>query len=91
MVPLVASEKKVEACVVSMLREKVYDDWNPRPRVVRRRTSNRNALYQESPSLVFSSMVVKAGFGRGAPAAKNCVPSSRSTGVGTLTSPLRSR
>ena len=30
---------------------------------MRRRTSKMKALYQESPSLVFCSMVVKAVFG----------------------------
>jgi hypothetical protein len=47
----VASEKNVEACVVSMFRENVYDDWKLKPFFQRRRTSTSKALYHELPSL----------------------------------------
>ena len=67
-VPLVASEKNVDACVVSSrVATSVYDDWNETPFDQRRRRSTMSALYQESPSLLFSSMVVHAVFCRGAP------------------------
>ncbi len=45
-VPFVASEKNVDACVVSSLLENVYDDWNAKPAARRRRTSTMSALYQ---------------------------------------------
>jgi hypothetical protein len=69
-VPLVASEKNVEACVVSSIFDSVYDACADRPRVQLRRRSTIIALYQLSPSLLLSSMVPKAVFGRGSPAAK---------------------
>ena len=91
-VPLVASEKNVEACVVSSLFEKVYDDCSDRPWLQRRRTSKRSALYHESPSLLFSSMVENAVLIRGVPAAMNGRPSAVvPVGCARLTSPLRSR
>ena len=66
-VPLVASEKKVDAWVVSSLFESVYEDWNENPALKRLRTSKISALYQDSPSLLFSSIVEKAELGRGVP------------------------
>ena len=90
--PLVASEKKVEACVVSVVFDHVYEDCTEKPLLKRRRTSKISARYQELPSLLFSSMVEKSGFGRGVPAGgKSRRPSGCTVGVGTLTSPLRSR
>ena len=89
--PFVASEKKVEAWVVSMLRENVYETWKPRPRLEARRSSATIALYQESPSLVLVSMAEKDRLGRGEPAAKKSDPSGSSVGVGTLASVFRSR
>ena len=47
-----------------------------RPPLQRRRTSKMSALYQESPSLLFSSMVENAVFWRGVPAGMNGVPSA---------------
>ena len=90
-VPFVASEKNVDACVVSSLLENVYDDWKREARGQRRRTSTMSALYQDSPSLLFSSMVENAVFWRGVPAGMNSVPSGSVTGSARLTSPLRSR
>src|SRR5688572_4056312 len=91
-VPLVASEKKVEACVVSTLFENVYEDCIENPSAQRRRTSRMKALYQESPSLLLSSIVENAGFTRGVPAAMNGWPSAVvPVGGARLTSPLRSR
>src|SRR5690349_16793388 len=90
-VPLVASEKKVDACVVSVLRDQVYDDCHDKPLRHERRASTRSARYHESPSLLFSSIVPHAGLGRGRPAAKNGRPSAPVDGVGTLTSVLRYR
>ena len=69
---------------MSSAREKVYEDWNDRPPLHRRRSSTINARYQESPSLLFSSMVVHAGFTRGVPGGKNTVPSASVTGVGEV-------
>ena len=65
-VPFVASEKNVDAWVVSMLRESVYDAWNDSPFALCRRSSRMPALYQESPSLVLASTVLNAVFGRAA-------------------------
>ena len=49
-----------------------------------------SALYQESPSLLFSSMVENAGLMRGVPAAMNGWPSAVvPVGCARLTSPLR--
>ena len=79
-VPLVASEKKVEACVVSSLFESVYEAWTANPLLNRLRTSTISALYQDSPSLLFSSMVENAVFGRGVPAGMKTVPSARVVG-----------
>src|SRR5918999_5346038 len=91
-VPLVASEKKVDACVVSSLFERVYDECTPRPWLQRRRTSKISALYHDSPSLLFSSIVEKAGLIRGVPAAMNGRPSAVvPVGCARLTSPLRRR
>ena len=50
-----------------------------------------SALYQESPSLLFNSMVENAVFWRGVPAGMNGVPSAWITGSAVLTSLLRSR
>ena len=50
-----------------MLRENVYDDCRVTFRLHRFRTSKIMALYQELPSLLFNSIVEKAGFCRGAP------------------------
>ena len=83
-VPLVASEKNVDACVVSSLLEKVYDDWKAKPAARRRRTSTMSALYQDSPSLLLSSMVEKAVFCRGVPAGMNSVPSGSVTGSASV-------
>src|SRR5512145_2549503 len=90
-VPLVASEKKVEACVVSSLFDRVYDDWTGQPLANRRRRSTMSALYHDSPSLLFSSIVEKARFCRGVPAGVKGVPSGRITGTAVLTSLLRRR
>ncbi len=90
-VPLVASEKNVEACVVSSESDQVYEPWNDQPAASRRRTSTMNALYQESPSEVFASMVVHAVFMRGRPAAKNGRPSAPVVGTAVLRSLLRNR
>ena len=56
----------------------------------RRRTSKISALYQESPSLLFSSMVENAVLMRGAPAGKNSRPSAP-CGRRAIFNPLRSR
>ena len=56
-----------------------------------RRSSTSSARYQESPSLLFSSIVPKLRFGRGRPAAKNGRPSGPGEGAGMLTSVLRNR
>src|SRR6266540_1865251 len=89
-VPLVASEKNVEDCVVSMFLANVYDDWKCSPRLQRLRISKMPALYQELPSPFFSSMVEKLGLGRGVVAGGNSsVPSGMRCGVGTFTSALR--
>src|ERR687898_1842051 len=90
-VPFVASEKNVDACVVSSLFDHVYADCTENPPVHRRRASTMKARYQESPSLVFTSIVVNAGFGRGVPAGMKTVPSANVTGCATLASLLRSR
>ncbi len=90
-VPLVASEKNVDACVVSSLFESVYEPWTAKPALKRLRTSTISALYQDSPSLLFSSMVENAVFGRGVPAGMNTVPSASVVGRAVLTSLLRSR
>src|SRR5690606_2749163 len=90
-VPLVASEKNVEACVVSSLFENVYDDCTEKPPANRFRMSTMKALYQDSPSLLFSSIVENAGFGLGVPAGMKTVPSGSVTGRAVLTSLLRSR
>jgi len=86
---LVASEKNVDACVVSMFRANVYDDWKLSPCSQRRRISSSSALYHELPSLFFNSIVENAVFGRGAPAGKKSVPSASRCGVGMFTSALR--
>ena len=88
-VPLVESEKNVDACVVSSVRDQVYDDWSDRPSRHVRRNSTISARYLESPSLLFSSMVPKLRLGRGSPAAKNGRPSAPIVGVGMFTSVLR--
>src|ERR671914_135483 len=89
-VPLVASEKNVDAWVVSSLFENVYDDCTDSPWVRRRRASMMSALYQESPSLLFNSIVENAVFMRGVPAAMNGRPSDViPVGCARLTSPLR--
>src|SRR5688572_11540129 len=90
-VPLVASEKNVDACVVSSLFASVYDDWNEKPWLKRRRTSTISASYHDSPSLLFSSIVVKAVFGRGVPCGMKIVPSGSVVGRAVLTSLLRHR
>src|SRR5688572_14315913 len=90
-VPLVASEKNVEACVVSSDLDHVYADWNISPLDHRRRASRMSARYQESPSEVLASIVVHAVFMRGRLAAKNGRPSAPTAGVAVLTSLLRSR
>jgi hypothetical protein len=69
----------------------VYEDWKLRPFAAARRTSTMSALYQDRPSLLLSSMVEKAGFGRAAVGAWNGVPSGSVCGTGTLASVLRSR
>ena len=66
-VPFVESEKNVDACVVSSLFESVYDDCDRQPALKRLRTSKIRALYQDSPSLLFSSIAENAGFGRACP------------------------
>ena len=76
--------------MVSTFREKVYEAWKPRPPTDARRSSAIRALYQESPSLVFSSMAEKVRFWRGAPAGKTRVPSGSSPGRAVLASVLRS-
>ena len=73
--PFVASEKNVDACVVSSVRDQVYDDCSDKPPRQLRRSSKMSARYQESPSLLFSSIVPKLRLGRGRPAAKNGRPS----------------
>ena len=61
--------------------ENVYDDWNVRPSSPPAAQLDRSARrYQESPSLLFSSMVVHAGFTRGVPAGMNTVPSGSVVG-----------
>jgi len=90
-VPFVASEKKVEAWVVSVLRENVYDDWNDTPVLEARRTSTMSASYQDRPSLVLSSIAEKLAFGRAAVTGWKSVPSGSVSGTGTFTSPLRHR
>src|SRR5262245_1689390 len=90
-VPLVASEKNVDACVVSSDFDQVYDDCSMKPFDQRRRASTMSARYQESPSELFNSMVVQAVFMRGAPAGKNGKPSAPVTGTPVLMSLLRSR
>src|SRR5688572_22905515 len=90
-VPLVASEKNVEACVVSSESDHVYEPWNDQPAESRRRTSTMNALYQESPSDVFASIVVQAVLMRGRFAAKNGWPSAPMLGAAVLRSLLRNR
>ena len=62
-VPLVASEKNVDACVVSSDFDHVYDDWNMTAVATSGgATSTMSARYQESPSELLSSMVVHAVF-----------------------------
>src|SRR5215203_5356878 len=90
-VPLVASEKNVEACVVSSEFDQVYEPSNENPSARRRRTSTMNAEYHESPSDVFASMVVHAVLMRGNPAAKNGMPSAPIDGAAVFKSLLRSR
>src|SRR6187431_2730612 len=90
-VPLVASEKNVDACVVSSESDQVYDACHDSPFAARRRTSTMSALYQESPSEVFASIVVHAVFMRGAPAAKNGRPSAPVAGAAVFRSLQRSR
>src|SRR5687768_3226856 len=91
-VPFVASEKNVDACVVSSLFDQVYDECTERPWLHRRRTSKISALYHESPSLLFNSIVEKAGLIRGVFAAMKGRPSVVvPVGCARLTSPLRSR
>src|SRR5687767_12714904 len=91
-VPFVASEKNVDACVVSTLFDHVYEDCSEKPSAHLRRTSKINALYHDSPSLLFNSMVEKAGLIRGVPAAMNGCPSAVvPVGWARFTSPLRSR
>src|SRR5918996_1158401 len=90
-VPLVASEKNVEACVVSSDFDHVYDDCTMKPCDQRRRASKMSASYHDSPSELFSSIVVHAVFCRGAAAGKNGWPSVPVVGTPVLTSLLRSR
>src|SRR6188508_254844 len=90
-VPLVASEKNVDAWVVSSDFDHVYDDCSIKPCDQRRRASRMNARYHESPSELFSSMVVQAVLMRGAPAGKNGRPSAPVVGAPVFTSLLRSR
>src|SRR5918995_2127508 len=90
-VPFVASEKNVDACVVSSLWDQVYDDWIEKPPCQRRRASKMNARYHESPSLVLNSIVVNAGFGRGVFGGMKRVPSGNVTGCARFRSELRSR
>src|SRR5690242_10185249 len=90
-VPLVASEKNVDACVVSSLFESVYDDCTEKPFENRLRTSTISASYQDSPSLLFSSIVVKALLGRAVPAGMKTVPSASVVNGAVLTSLLRHR
>ena len=90
--PFVASEKKVDACVVSTVFDQVYDDCADSPFSQRRRTSTISALYQEFPSLLLSSIVENARLGRGVPAGgKSRRPSGCTVGAGMFTSPLRNR
>jgi hypothetical protein len=86
---LVESEKNVDACVVSSVRDHVYADCSESPPCQVRRNSTSSERYQESPSLLFSSIVPKLRFGRGSPAAKNGRPSGPGDGAGMLTSVLR--
>src|SRR5262245_33650977 len=90
-VPLVASEKNVEACVVSSESDQVYDDCTLKPFDQRRRRSTMTEVYQLLPSELLSSMVDHALFGRGVPAGMNTVPSPRRVGTAVFTSLLRSR
>src|SRR5688572_26716671 len=90
-VPLVASEKNVDACVVSSDFAQVYDDWNMKPLDHRRRASTISARYHESPSELLSSIVVHASFIRAAPMGKNGRPSAPVVGAAVLTSLLRRR
>ena len=90
-VPLVASEKNVEACVVSCESDHVYEAWNDQPSANRRRTSTIRALYQESPSEVLASIVVHAVFCLSPPTGKNGRPSAPVVGTAVLRSLLRSR
>src|SRR5918993_3957263 len=62
-----------------------------KPALKRLRTSTISALYQDSPSLLFSSMVENAVFGRGVPFGMNTVPSVSVVGGAVLMSLLRSR
>src|SRR6187402_717746 len=90
-VPLVASEKNVDACVVSSESDQVYEPSNENPPARRRRTSTMNAEYHESPSEVFASIVVHAVLMRGSPAAKNGIPSAPIAGAAVLRSLLLNR
>src|SRR5688500_2894145 len=90
-VPWVASEKNVDACVVSSESDQVYDPCTDQPLANRRRASTMNAVYQELPSEDFASIVVHAVFRLGAPAGKNGCPSAPIVGTAVFRSPLRSR
>src|SRR5687768_14159200 len=88
-VPLVASEKNVDACVVSSAFDHVYDDCAMKPAAQRRRASTISARYHESPSELLSSIVVQAGFMRVPPAGKKGRPSAPVVGVAVFRSLLR--
>src|SRR5687767_9872806 len=90
-VPLVASEKNVEACVVSSESDHVYEPCTDQPFAKRRRASTMRAEYHESPSDVLASMVVHAVLRRGASGAKKGRPSAPTVGTAVLRSLLRSR
>jgi hypothetical protein len=55
------------------------------------RTSTIKPLYQDSPSLLFNSIVENAEFGRGVLAGMNTVPPGSVVGRAVLTSLLRRR
>src|SRR5215210_1960329 len=90
-VPFVASEKNVDAWVVSSLFDSVYDDCSEKPWLNLRRTSMISALYQDSPSLLFNSIVEKLVFGRGVPNGMKTLPSDSVVGGAVFTSLLRYR
>ena len=89
--PLVASEKNVDACVVSSVLDSVYDDWTERPWLQLRRTSTMSALYQLSPSLLFSSIVPKLRVRTRQAGGEEQPAVGAGVGVGMLMSVLRNR